>query len=215
VFASVGACGCTSSSSDDAASTIAQDLRGPHRIVHPEGVYFADVNANGTGCPAGTWDVGISDDGETFTLRFNAYQASVSPGQQRDVKDCQIDIDLGSPEGLSYSVASFYYQGYVLLEKPGMTAQQTASYAFRGKRENAANRNEVAGPADDSYVYSDDIEPNRRVWSPCRRDDALHVRTRLVVKNDPHQTGSGYIDNTTVDGSLSFKWKLDWRRCHN
>lgn len=215
VFASIGACVGPSASGDEATSRGAQELRGRRRIAHPQGVYFADVDATGTGCPDGTWDVGISEDGETFTLLFNSYAATVSPGQRSDLKECQIDIELGSPQGLSYSVASFYYQGYVFLEKPGMTARQTASYAFRGKRENAADRNEVVGPADESYIFSDEIEPNRRVWSPCRRDDALHVRTRLDMKNEPHRTGSGFINSAAVDGSLAFKWKLQWRRCGN
>jgi hypothetical protein len=187
--------------------------RGPQHIEAPQGVFFADINANGTGCPEGTWDVAISEDGETFTLAFNAYEAKVTVGVQRDVKDCQLDIKLGSPEGLSYSIASFYYQGYVLLDKPGMLARQTASYSFGSERSRAADKNDVSGPIDESYLYTDEIGPSRRVWSPCRRDDTLHVQTRLVLKNDEGATGEGYLNNSTVDGELSFKWKLNWRRC--
>src|SRR5262245_24770 len=52
--------------------------RGPQHIEQPQGAFFADITANGTGCPEGTWDVGISEDGQTFTLAFNAYEAKVT-----------------------------------------------------------------------------------------------------------------------------------------
>jgi hypothetical protein len=212
---SVATTGCVGASEgeEEATGESTQELRGRGRVPHPQGVYFADVNANGTGCPAGTWDVAISEDGETFTLRFGSYEAQVSPGIERDVKDCTLDINLGSPEGLSYSVGSFYYQGYVLLDQPGMKARQTANYSFRGDHENNVDRNEVTGPIDESYVYADEIGAGRRAWSPCRRDDTLRVATRLVIKNNREKTGTGYVNSATVDGSLAFKWKVQWRRC--
>lgn len=214
---SVFSTGCVEASANESedgpTGETSSELRGRRRVPQPQGVYFADVNANGTGCPAGTWDVAISEDGETFTLRFSSYEAQVSPGVDRDVKDCAIDINLGSTEGLSYSVASFYYQGYVLLDQPGMKARQTANYSFRGNRENNADRNEVSGPVDQSYVFADDVGPFRRAWSSCRKADTLRVATRLVMKNNREKTGTGYVNSATVDGSLAFKWKLQWRRC--
>ncbi len=245
LFLSIAVSGCAAASDDDPTSSVAQELRGgndhgghgphgygprgnhgpqdwhgrPHGRTHleqPQGVYFADVSANGTGCPAGSWDVGISEDGETFTLRFSQYEATVEPGQARDVKDCKLDIKLKSPEGLSYSVASFYYQGYVFLEKEGMRARQVASYSFDGnRRENRADRNEVTGPLDDSYLFASELGPAQRAWSPCGTDDTLHIATRLVMRNDPQNSGSGYVNSATVDGSLTFNWKVHWRRCHH
>jgi hypothetical protein len=187
---------------------------GPEQITAPQGVFFASINANGSGCPAGTWDVGISPDGQTFTLAFSAYEAVVDKGQAVDMKECLLDIALNSPDGLSYSVASFYYQGYVLLDTPGMTAQQTANYFFEHERDNDASKNLVSGPVDQSYLFTDEIGPERRMWSPCGHADTLHVRTRLSLNNTPDAAGSGYLNNSTVDGSLSFKWNLNWRRCH-
>lgn len=226
--AALGSAGCGGTPDEDTpggdepTATVSQEIhegrlgrgrRGRRRIVHPQAVYFADVDASGTGCPPGTWDAAISEDGETFTLRFAAYEAIVAEGQRSSMKDCQIDVDLRSPEGLSYAVASFHYQGYVLLENPGMTARQTASYAFQGERRSAADRDAIAGPADESYLHSDEVPPNRRVWSPCRRDGVLHVRTRLDVRNDPRGTGNGFINVSTVDGAIGLQWKLVWRRC--
>jgi hypothetical protein len=187
---------------------------GPEHVDAPAGVYFANITANGTGCPDGTWDVGISDDGQTFTLAFSAYEAQVAEGQAMDRKDCELVIALGSTGGLSYSVASFYYQGYILLDQ-GMDARQTASYFFdRGDNEHDQSRNDVGGPFDDSYLFQDDIPAGRQVWSPCDRAANLHVRTGIIMRNNPQNTGEGYINDSTVDGSLSIKWALNWRRCN-
>jgi hypothetical protein len=186
--------------------------RGPQRIDQPQGAYFANITANGTGCPDGSWDVAISEDGETFTLRFNAYEARVSAGTAFDIKDCKIEISLASPEGTSFSVASFTYQGFVFLEKEGMSAQQTSNYFFRRERENEANNNDLPGPKEESYMVTDEVGPRRAAWSPCGRDETLKISTRLLLKNDENQSGEGYINSAVLDGAL-FKWNLKWRRC--
>lgn len=231
----IGASGCAADGADDEdLDSVSEELRwghgghgrrphgGPgHRpwrphgrqdIPIPQNAYFAKVDANGTGCPEGTWDVALSEDGETFTLRFNAYEAMVTAGVPQDIKDCQVDIKLDSPEGTQFAVAQFHYQGYVFLEKEGMKARQTAKYFFNRQRENAADRNEVTGPKDESYIFSDEIQPNRRVWSPCRRDDTLHIKTRLVMKNTRDNSGEGYINSAVLDGTL-VQWKMKFRRC--
>jgi len=38
-------------------------------VPAPTGSIIANVNALGSGCPDGSWDASISDDGQTFTLR--------------------------------------------------------------------------------------------------------------------------------------------------
>jgi Domain of unknown function (DUF4360) len=191
----------------------AQAFRGKRRVSEKTGAYFADVDASGTGCPAGTWDAAIAADGETFTLRFSAYEISVVPGQARNTKDCQIDIALGSTEGLSYSVASFFYQGYVSLENEGMRARQSARYGFRRAGERSLDRTDIAGPIDDSYTHSGELEPEGGAWSSCERSDALRIQTRLVIRNDRQSSGSGYMNMSAIDGSVQLRWKLRFRRC--
>lgn len=218
VLSCLGCAASTDEETEEPVDSSSQELRGRRRITIPrDAPYFADVNAEGSGCPTGTWDVAISEDGETFTLRFSQYEATLAPGQERDVKECQIDLNLGSSNGLSYSIASFYYQGYALLDKPGMKARQLASYSFRGHghRQNDEDKNELTGPIDESYLFADEIGDNRRLWSPCRRDDGLRIKTRLVLRNDPTKSGSGYMNTATVDGSLAFQVKVKWRRCRD
>lgn len=187
--------------------------RGPQEVDQPQGAYFINVTANGTGCPDGTWDVAISEDGETFTLRFNAYEATVSAGTLVDVKDCRIDLQLKSGEGTQFSVASFAYQGFVFLEKDGMAAQQSANYFFRRARPRNVNTNQLRGPKEEAYTFTDDVRMSGE-WSACGREDTLHVDTRLQMENDRGMTGEGYINSAVLDGAV-FSWKMKWRRCRD
>jgi len=180
----------------------------------------ADVDANGTGCPEGSWDASISDDGQTFTLRFNSYEASIDATQDRDVKDCRISVKLSSPEGLSYSVASFYYSGYVFLETADMRASYTARYSFLEDPRTARNADKdiLTGPRDESFTFASDPQP---IWSPCGGSSTLNIDTRVTVINNRQRTGSAFMNNSAIDGtvgnddgSLAMTWKLGWRKCH-
>src|SRR6185436_3537723 len=145
-------------------------------VPNPNGAYFASVTANGSGCPAGTWDAAISSDGQTFTLRFSQYETTIDPGQAIAIKDCQLQIKLHSPQGLSYSVSSFYYSGYAFLDQEGMTAAQTAKYYFQGNPVAASeNRSDLVGPLDKEYVFNDSIGTGDMVWSQCGVDRDLNV----------------------------------------
>lgn len=180
----------------------------------------ADVDANGTGCPDGSWDASISDDGQTFTLRFNQYEASIDATQDRDVKDCRISVKLSAPEGLSYSVANFYYSGYVFLETADMRASYSARYSFledpRTMRN--ADKDVLTGPRDESFTFVSDPQP---IWSPCGGASTLNIDTRVTVINNRQRTGSAFMNNSAIDGtvgnddgSLAMTWKLGWRKCH-
>lgn len=182
-------------------------------LPDPNGTYFAEVIANGTGCPAGTWDTAISDDGKTFTTTFSEYEAIVEPSRTVAVKDCQLGISLHSPQGLSFSVESFYYQGYAFLEN-GVVGRQTANYYFMGNPvDHAELRTDLRGPFDDDYLFQDDVGITDLVWSPCGTDRNLNVTTRLRVQNNRQRNGTGYMNLISVDGSAQLVFRLAWRSC--
>jgi hypothetical protein len=72
---------------------------------------------------------------------------------------------------------------------------------------------EVDGVWDDSYLFSDDVPVASLVWSPCGVQRTLNAQTRLVLKNNPAKTGSGYLNTSSVDGELQMVFHLSWRRC--
>jgi hypothetical protein len=211
---SIGAAGCSTDAEPESTIDSTEALGTAINVPNPNGAYFASVTANGSGCPAGTWDAAISDDGQTFTLRFSQYETTIDPGQAIAIKDCQLAIKLHSPQGLSYAVSSFYYSGYAFLDSSGMNAAQTAKYYFQGNPiASNENRSDLRGPLDKEYVFSDNVGTVDLVWSKCGVDRDLNVATRVLLRNNTRKTGSGYISNTTVDGSVELKFKLSWRSC--
>lgn len=202
-------------------------------VAGPNGLFTTLVHAKGSGCPRDTWKAGISPDGQTFTITFNAYESRVSPGRSVDQKDCGIDVAIAGTQNLQFAIGTFYYQGYAFLEDRSMTATQSADYSFGpaglissfipGQAGGIAgaiagmipggvsSRNVIRGPADESFTYADDVGIGR--WSECAPVANLHINTRLRLENNRPRSGSGYLNNSTVDGALSFGWKLSYRQC--
>ena len=216
-LACAGGAGCSQASADDEPVEESNAALGQTvEVPNPSGAYFASITANGSGCPAGTWGADISPDGKAFTVTFSSYEALVNPGQALAVKDCSLGINLKSPEGYSFSVSSFHYQGYAILDQPGMTARQTAKYYFMGNPVPASElRTDMNGPYDDSYTFSDTIGVTDLVWSPCGAERTLNAQTRIVLQNNAQRSGAGYLNTTSVDGEVKtvFRFGLSWRRC--
>lgn len=195
-----------------ASSTVSQTIE----VVSPSGAYFASITANGSGCPAGTWEAAISPDGQAFTVTFSAYETTLSPGQATSIADCALGIDVHTPSGTSFSVGEFFYQGYALLDQTGMRATQSARYSFQGAPLVARqNRSELQGPYDNAYLFSDRVSVNDLVWSPCGATRRLNAQTQLTLRNNAARTGSGYLNTTSVDGTIrtTFVIRLNWMSC--
>ena len=214
----VGVAGCAADmgangQADEADDTQALQAPADTTVLrNPEGVYFANVVANGTGCPAGTWETNLSEDGQTFTTTFSAYEATVDPSTLVSIKDCNVSIKLHSPQGLSYSVTNFYYQGYAFLEQ-GVSGRQLASYYFQGNPVKQAQvRTELRGPMDDTYLFTDEVPITDTVWSPCGADRDLNIVTRLRLQNSSPRR-NGYMNLSSIDGSAKLVVKLAWRTC--
>ena len=176
------------------------------------GPYFAEVTANGTGCPAGTWNTAISGDGQTFTATFNSYAAFVSPETGFAVKDCLLAIKLKSPEQLTYSVQSFRFSGYAYLQE-GVTASQTATFYVQGNPGNSIEaRQDLNGPFNSAYNLNAEAELGRKLWSPCSAERSLNVQTRLRLRNGAER-GTGYINMAAATGQAKLVARISWRRC--
>lgn len=212
--------GCAGGDLDDAEDQAQsspgtlQETSSQTTLPNPTGAYFAEVRANGTGCPQHSWVTRISSDGLAFTTTFSKYETSVNEKTQLSVKDCTLSIELHSPSGLSYTVTDFYYEGYAALEA-GVQGLQTASYYFQGVGTLVTEkREEMVGPIDRSYLFKDTVRVNDRVWSPCGVDRLLNVKTLLRLTNS-NPRRNGIINLSSVNSSTSSKIviKLGFRRC--
>ncbi|MET0339937.1 MAG: DUF4360 domain-containing protein [Polyangiales bacterium] len=194
---------------DDAAST---ELALQTQARDPAGSYFADVKANGTGCPPGSWQTDISKDGKTFTSTFDEFAVEVSSSKKISVKDCTLRITLHSPQGLSFAIQNFQYSGYALLGKD-VKARHVATYYFQGQADDGGEAStDLVGPKDETYVFADDIATPELVWSECGKERNLNVRSTLRLQNADPAT-DGYFNLAAVDGRTKLSFKLAWKTC--
>lgn len=191
-------------------------------VPDPNGVYFADISASGTGCPAGSWNARLSDDSLAFTITFSKYQVSVSNTDTTDRKsmNCALVLKMNSPKGLSYAVSYISYSGMANLE-PGVRAVHNTNYDFTGQNIQAsgatprgAKTRTFNGPYNDSFVFEDKVSTQDVVFSQCGTTRDLLVQTSLQVVNGRPKK-SGVINVAAIDGRTSgaIVVKLSTRRC--
>jgi len=218
--AALGTFGCASDdvgqnvdAKDDAAETQALQAPGNQtEVKDPNGAYIASITANGTGCPEGSTGINLSNDGLTYTITFSKFETEVDQNVV-SVKDCTLGFKLHSPQGLSFTVDEFYYQGYMNLDD-GVRLRQEARYWFQG---NAGERtvvdSDVTGPKDESFLVQDTREDINLVRSRCGTDEQLNVTALLRLLNTRNPRGFGYANMSSVDGSRSLVFKLSWKHC--
>ncbi|MET0342353.1 MAG: DUF4360 domain-containing protein [Polyangiales bacterium] len=215
---SLGACAEPATSDADADATPEPEIaaqQAPVNVPNPEGSYFADVFANGSGCPQGSWNVSISPDGQVFTATFSKYEVDIAPETADPLvqRDCTLSVQLHSPQGLSYAITSFLYSGYAFLEE-GVTGRLSARYWFQGNPipPTTSNRTDLVGPYDQSFLFKDDVETKDQVFSACGTTRDLNVNTRLQIVNSSPKR-SGYANVAAIDGRTELKFGLSWRKC--
>jgi hypothetical protein len=210
----LGTWGCaepTNQEDDDLEVIAAAQVVPP--VPDPNGISFASVTANGTGCPRGTFSTRIAQDGLTFTTTFSAYKVAVEPDIDFDVRDCQLAIKLHSSQNRSYSIQTFTYRGFARLST-GVTGRQSANYYFQGASIEPAKekRTDLVGPYEGAFEFEDQVAARDRVWSPCGVDRDLNVRTRVELRNGSPR-GSGVMSLNEIDGAARVEFKVVTRPC--
>lgn len=188
---------------------LAQD--GPN----PDQVYIKRLTYAGPGCAAGTVASNTSPDAKAFTLIFSAFDAEIGPGTPggRSKNHCTLTIDMRFPQGWSYTVFDVDYRGFVSLEA-GVNATQTSKYYFQASsnlyRQFVANFN---GPVEQDYSIRNTLALTDYVWSTCGRDRALNIEAEINLNNLAAPANQGLITVDTIDGQLTHRYGIVWRRC--
>lgn len=191
-------------------------------LRNPNGLYFAKILPAGAGCPAGSWNVRIAEDGEVFTATFSKYDLLLTKQDTRASKtiDCTLNITLDSPAGLSYAVTSLTYEGYTNITA-GAQAEVQAYYSFSGGTIRTVNggiirttKKTIAGPYNDDFVYRDDVAMRDLVYSECGRQRTLNVTTSLNLKRT-QASGEGSVQMSAIEGHTEAKlvFRLGTRKC--
>jgi hypothetical protein len=181
----------------------------------PNELYFFDtVSYGGNGCPAGSVDVAVSEDGLAITLIFDQYSALVGPTTiPSSTKTCTLSLPLHIPPGWQYSIVRVDYRGHVFLDRDVWASQRT-EYYFQG-RQGPRLATRWVGPLDRDYNVRDRValESQNWAWSPCNVQRNLNMQTRLQVNNAQNRRGFGQISNDTIDAEIAHIYRLQWRRC--
>ncbi|GBG80367.1 hypothetical protein CBR_g30735 [Chara braunii] len=161
----------------------------------------------------------IKKDGSSFVLRFSRLAAAVGPADKVQGlparSSCQLDIALSYPHGLTFSIAGFSFSGDVHLDG-GTYALQSATYYFRGSPLSAAVVKKFGGPLSGHYVTKDDatMDVDVPVYSSCTSNRNLTIKLECAAINDGQPERFAAISVDKLDGKVTVKAHLSWKRCH-
>lgn len=185
--------------------------------VPSEVITIKKIQYNGTGCPLGTVAKNVSEDKTAFTLTFSEFVAESGPNISLSAgrKNCVATVVLNVPGGWQFSIADFYYRGFIALDL-GVSAEHSASYFFEGQGQTGKFAATKTGPFDNDYVFHDQVGLGSQVWSPCGVERALNINASIRVANTnttKYPSARGLITNDSIDGQITQIWGITWRRC--
>ncbi|WP_329097885.1 DUF4360 domain-containing protein [Actinomadura citrea] len=197
------------------ALCVAPASAAPRRVHGPNGVTIEIATVNGSGCPAGTAAVAVSEDKEAFTVTYSDYlaQAGGSSGPTDFRKNCQISMKVHVPQGFTYAISSTDYRGFASLE-PGASAVEKASYYFQGMSQTSAVSHPLKGQYADNWQFTDTNDVAQLVYKPCGEERNFNVNTELrVLKGASDPAKTSFISMDSTDGSIKTTYHFAWKQC--
>lgn len=203
-FAALAVTGCADVSdaeqNDTAEQTEVTEVKSTEQALQ-SGPVFAEVVANGTGCPPGSTEKSVSSDGKALTLTFSKYFVEFTSKVPSAIPGCVISVKMHTPPGLSYALSEFLFTGYATLPT-NSSAKLSAAYSYQGNATVAldSSKKTLTGPYDNSYTFRDLVRTQDLTWSPCGVTRDLNIRTTLSVSNPGR--GDGSIVLSALDANL-------------
>ncbi|MGI5506943.1 DUF4360 domain-containing protein [Lentzea sp. CA-135723] len=189
-------------------------LTAPQADVVPPGKITVDVvTVNGSGCPAGTAAIAVSDDNTSFTVTYSDYTAQAGSGSTPTQfrKNCQLNLRVHYPQGFTFGIAKADYRGFAHLPR-GARGMQRASYYFAGSSSTTTTTHNIAAPTSNNWQFTDSTEVAEIVYAPCGAVRHLNVNTEVrAFTNTANQPAFVSMDST--DGSVNTRYQFAWKRC--
>ncbi|MEU0671438.1 DUF4360 domain-containing protein [Streptomyces sp. NPDC006172] len=181
----------------------------------PDKIVITIATVNGSGCPAGTAAVAVSDDNTAFTVTYSDYLAQVGGNSDPTAfrKNCQLNLKVHVPQGFTYAIASADYRGFASLQS-GATAIQRASYYFQGSSSTVFRNHNFSGPKNDNWQATDTTDWAQLVYAPCGVQRNFNINTELRVNagtSSPAKVSFMTMDST--DGDISTTYHMAWKEC--
>ena len=174
-------------------------------------IRLGDPAYGGTGCPAGSASVSLSDDRKAISLLFDQYVVEAGGSRAFDRKNCNIAIPVHVPQGMSVSVFAIDYRGFVGLPA-GARAQLSVDYFLANGGRGVRSTKTFTGPATRDYQTSDRLGMEAIVWSACGADTILRANTTMLAQsNSRREQVMATVDSADVSAGLVYY--LQWRSC--
>ncbi|RJQ76756.1 DUF4360 domain-containing protein [Pseudonocardiaceae bacterium YIM PH 21723] len=188
----------------------------PNGNPPPDKIVIDVVTVNGSGCPAGTAAVAVSDDNTSFTVTYSAYTAMVGVGSKpTDMrKNCQLNLRVHVPGGFTYGVSKVDYRGFASLQA-GATATERATYYFQGMSATDYRTHSFKGALEDNWQTTDETELAAVVYKPCGEERNFNINSELRVAGGTSDTANStsFITMDSTDGGISTEYHFSWMQC--
>ena len=174
-------------------------------LVPPPGPVTIDVvSVGGTGCPAGTMSVGMSQDNEAFTVTYSDFLVQGNGSEAK--KSCTIALRLNHAAGYTYGIAATDYRGFAHLADKTKGVVRN-DYHFPGFPTRHSMRT-YQGPMSDNWQVTD--TPDGVAHGPCKERKPLMIETELKVTG---KSSDSFMTMDSTDSSVSTTFRLSWKKC--
>ncbi|NNN34149.1 DUF4360 domain-containing protein [Streptomyces sp. S3(2020)] len=181
----------------------------------PDKIVIKVATVNGSGCPAGTTAVAVSEDNTAFTVTYSDYLAQAGGNSDPTAfrKNCQLNLIVHVPQGFTYAIASADYRGFAALQS-GATGTQRASYYFQGSPSTAFRTHPFNGPLNDNWQATDTTDWAQLVWAPCGVQRNFNINTELRVNAGTSSASKvSFMTMDSTDGDISTVYHMAWKEC--
>ncbi|GBG85149.1 hypothetical protein CBR_g39715 [Chara braunii] len=174
-------------------------------------VTIANFKYGGTGCPPGSADGLISEDGQTLTVIYSKYTV-FTPGRLEDRRKlCQVAVNLIYPEGLTFTLGTVTFRGYAQFEED-VTGAVAAAYYFAEGTVRAVHN--MPPPVEGNFEFTDKFVD--LVFAPCGSTTVklnINSEARVVPPPPPKNNNTGLITVDSTDLSFRQIFSLTWNAC--
>ncbi|GBG91282.1 hypothetical protein CBR_g52167 [Chara braunii] len=175
----------------------------------PGSVKIDNFSYAGSGCPPGSVELVMSDDGKAMRLKFTKHLATTYKSAAHRKRKCITSVRLSYPPEFVVGVGSISVSGYAKLDG-GVSGSISASYYFSGQRGTVRSKRAMKGPFEDSFEFGDSfIMPMYSTCGTEQTQQTLSMVTDIKVSPGRAAKGGGFI---RVDSTPQI-WDLVWERC--
>ena len=168
----------------------------------------------GSGCPAGSASVSITEDGKTMSVLFDQFAAEAgnTTGRRIDRKSCNLRVPIKVPQGFSVALIGVDYRGFNAIPGSGAYTEFNAEYFYAGSRGPRFTRR-FQGPQSNEYLINNKLIATSLVWSQCGAEVIFGINAAATAMANPQmQQTMMIVDSADITAGLLYQFT--WRRCN-